>query len=78
MGLELVDSSLSVALVVDEAGVSEDFEVLGECGVGDGEVVGEVACGGGRFGELLDDLPTDRVGECIEGVVMVLEWAGHC
>ncbi len=69
-GLEIegVDTALGIDADGDEAGFAEDFEVLGDCGGGDGEVGLEFAGGFGPVFEEFDHAPPVGVGEGGKGV----------
>ena len=72
LGLELAGTPLGMAGAGDEAGMLEDFQVLGDCGESHLERGGEVGDGGFAAGEAGEDGAARGIGEGGEcGVEMI-------
>jgi hypothetical protein len=70
-GVQLVKATVAVGGVGDEAGLLEDFEVLGDGGAGDGEVFGELADGEWAAREAREDGSAGGIAEGVELGVLV-------
>lgn len=66
LGIELIKTACSGAVVEDKARIFEDFEVLRDRGAADGEMIGEFVDGQGAGGELLEDCHPRCISEGVE------------
>jgi hypothetical protein len=65
-GADPIDAALGVGADVDEAGLSEDAQMLGDGGLADRELVDEVAHGPFRDPQQVEDAPPVRFCEYLE------------
>jgi hypothetical protein len=77
LGFEAAGAALGVLAAGDEAGAFEDFEVLGDGGLGHGEGLGEFVDGSLAGGEAGEDGAASGVGEGGESGVEAVG-GGHC
>jgi hypothetical protein len=66
LGIDFVDAASAGAAVADEAGLSEDTKMLGDCGTGDRKDRGELVDGMGVAGEQLKDREAGGVAEGLQ------------
>jgi hypothetical protein len=66
-GAQGIDAALRVHTNVNEAGVAEDAEMLGDLGLAEAEAADQVADGAGAVAQEFDDMKAVGLGEGAEG-----------